>query len=90
MHDQPREYKELIFNRKELDFSPATVERLKRAVLRKIDCVAHAVCEPTEDFQQAVQCGAVTIGGAQTPGGDKYIYLKVQDQNFVVPYIDTH
>ena len=90
MHDRPCEYKELIFNRKEIDFSPATVERLKRAVLRKIESVAHAVCEPTEVFRQAVQCGAVTIGGTQTPGGDKYIYLKVQDQNFVVPYIDTH
>ena len=90
MYSGTSEVKELIFNRKEIDFSPATVDRLKRAVLRKIDCVARAVCEPPEVFQQAVQCGAVTIGGAEAPGGEKYIYLKVHNQNFVVPYIDTH
>ena len=83
-------YKELILNRKEIDFSPSTVLRLKRTVLRKIDCVAQMLCEPQEAFRQAVECGAVKIGGAQTPCGKKYIYLAYQNQNFVVPYIDIH
>lgn len=84
------QYKELILSQKEIDFSPATIDRLKRAVLRNIECVARAVCEPSENFRLAIQSGAVNIGGAQTPCGKKLIYLRYQDQNFVVPYIDIH
>ena len=90
MDTSPNYRKELILNKKEIDFAPATVARLRRTVLRKIETVAHAVCEPVESFRKAVLCNAVTIGGAQTSMGQKYIYLKVQDQNFVLPYIDTH
>ena len=82
--------KELILNQKEIDFSPTTIDRLKRAVLRNIECVARAICEPIDILQQAVQSGAVDIGGVQTPCGKKLIYLRYQNQNFVVPYIDLH
>ncbi len=82
--------KELILNRKEIDFSSSTVTRLKKAVLRKIEWVARLVCEPTSTFQRAVECGEVRIGGAQTACGKKLIYMAYQDQNFVVPYIDVH
>ena len=83
-------YKELILNRKEIDFSKNTIFRLKCAVLKNIECIARMLCEPKADFQHAVETGAVKIGGAQTPCGKKLIYLAYQNQNFVVPYIDVH
>ncbi len=82
--------KELVIQRKDIDFSASTVERLKRNLLSQIDMAASALCESPLALKSALENGLAKLGSYETDNGSLWIYVHLNNHNYVIPYIRHH
>ena len=80
---------ELVIKQKDIDFTEKTVKRLTRELLRQVQFASVAVCETPQALTYAIESGMAKIGGYQSAEGH-WIYIHLNDHNYVIPYIRQH
>ena len=80
---------ELVIKQKDIDFTEKTVKTLTRELLRQIQFASVAICETPQALKYAIETGLATIGGYQSDEG-QWIYIHLNSQNYVIPYIRQH
>lgn len=81
---------EIVIRPKDIDFSAATTKKLTNSLLQHIDIASTAICESPIALKTAIESGRVKIGGYQSNCGFRWIYINLNNHNYVIPYIVTH
>ena len=90
MEHSPSKISELVITHKDIDFSVKTVEKLKRCLLSQIDIAAGALCESPATLKSALENGLARLGGYQSENGKRWIYVHLNNHNYVIPYVKYH
>ncbi len=81
---------ELVISRNDIDFSKSTINKLTKSLLKHIDIASKAICETPSALKSAIESGRVIIGGYQSNCGYRWIYINLNNYNYVIPCIVTH
>ncbi|MEM8843739.1 MAG: hypothetical protein AAGB35_01740 [Pseudomonadota bacterium] len=88
MH-QTSQASELVIKQRDIDFSDKTVSVLTKDLLKQIHIASNAVCETPQALKFAIESGLAKIGGYQSEQGS-WIYLNLNNHNYVIPYVRNH
>ena len=80
---------ELVLMQKDIDFTEKTVKKLSSELLRQIHFASAAMCETPQALKSAIESGLAIIGGYQSDQG-RWIYIHLNNHNYVIPYIRQH
>lgn len=81
---------ELVIYHKDIDFSIKTVELLTRNLLSQIDIVSRALCESPVSLKKAIENDLIKIGSYKCGSGNHWVYIHLNQHNYVIPYVVTH
>ena len=84
-----RQASELVIIQRDIDFTDKTVSVLTRDLLKQIHIASKAVCETPQAFKLAIETGLAKIGGYRSEQGD-WIYIHLNNHNYVIPYVRNH
>jgi len=90
MNLDPSKISELVIPSKDIDFSSSTVSTLKRNLLAQIDIAAKALCECPASLKSALENGLVKLGSYESDTGHLWIYVHLNNHNYVIPYVRNH
>ncbi|MFK7794891.1 MAG: hypothetical protein AB8B89_06045 [Gammaproteobacteria bacterium] len=81
---------EIILDRRDIDFSAATVSKLSKNLLTQIEIISRALCETPATLRPAIEQGKIKMGTYQASCGQKMIYIHLNNHDFVIPYMTNH
>lgn len=90
MAKDPGIINELVICRRDIDFSSKTVALLTRNLLCQIDIVSRALCESPLSLRQAIQNNRVKVGAYKCARGNRWVYIHLNDHNYIIPYVVNH
>ena len=80
---------ELVIQQQDIDFSEKTVKKLSSELLKQIHFASAALCETPQALKSAIESGLAIVGGYQGERGH-WIYIHLNNHNYVIPYIRQH
>ncbi len=75
---------------KNINFSSPTVSTLKRNLIAQIDIAAKALCECPVTLRYALENGVIRLDSYISETGDSWIYVNLNNHDYVIPYVRNH